>query len=444
MRGDGKRIFVLGLDGLGLTLMEKLLARKVMRSLEGLLGLGTLREMRSVLPTVSSVAWASYATGVNPGKHGIFGFLERIPDPFQLYIPNGSHLRHETIFQFLGREGLRVATIGVPMTYPPRPVNGIVVGCFLSPSLEKAVYPRRILPLVRKMGYMVDVQASKAMEDPEGFLAQLSDSLDARFRLCLHLLEAEDWDFFQLHVMETDRINHFFLAKWEDKEEPWAEMFIQWYRRLDSWIEVLVRKLIHGLENGTTELFILSDHGFCRVFGEVELNFWLRKNGYLRLGGRSSLASMERGTRAYSITPGRIYLNLKGRETMGSVEEGKEYEELRSELSERLLSIEDPRTGQAVVRRVYRKEEIYSGVFMDLAPDLIVEPVPGFDMKARTEAQSVVHEPMVTGMHTLDDAFLFLMPGELPQMKLELTDVISGIARRLGLELRWKTDGRNW
>lgn len=81
---------------------------------------------------------------------------------------------------------------------------------------------------------------------------------------------------------------------------------------------------------------------------------------------------------------------------------------------------------------------------MDLAPDLIVEPVPGFDMKARTEAQSVVHEPMVTGMHTLDDAFLFLMPGELPQMKLELTDVISGIARRLGLELRWKPDGRNW
>mgnify|MGYP001146703227 CR=1 FL=1 len=443
MRGEGKRIFVLGLDGLGLSLMEKLLAQKAMRSVEGLLSLGTLREMRSVLPTVSSVAWASYATGVNPGRHGIFGFLERIPDPFQLFIPNGSHLRHETIFQFLGRKGLRVATIGVPMTYPPRPVKGIVVGCFLSPSLEKAVYPDRILPLVREMGYMVDVHSWKAREDPEGFLAELSDSLDARFRLSLHLLEAEDWDYFQLHVMETDRINHFFLAKWEDKEEPWAERFIQWYRKLDSWIELLVQKLVDGLENGMTKLFILSDHGFCRVCGEVELNFWLSKNGYLRLGG-SSLASMERGTRAYSLTPGRIYLNLKGRETMGSVEEGKEYEELRSELSERLLSIEDPRTGQAVVRKVHRKEEIYSGAFMDLAPDLVVEPVPGFDMKARTEAQSVVHEPTITGMHTLDDAFLFFMPGELPQMKFELTDVVPGIVRRLGLELNWKTDGREW
>ncbi len=444
MIGAGKRIFVLGLDGLGLSLMERLLAQKVMRSMEGVLSLGALREMRSVLPTVSSVAWASYATGVNPGKHGIFGFIERIPDPFELFIPNGSHLRHQTIFQFLGREGLRVATIGVPMTYPPRPVNGVVVGCFLSPSLEKAVYPVRVLPLVRKMGYMVDVHSWKAREDPEGFLAELSESLDARFRLSLDLLEAEDWDFFQLHVTETDRINHFFLAKWEDKEEPWAERFIQWYRKLDSWIELLAKKLMKGLDSGTTNLFILSDHGFCRVHGEVELNLWLSKNGYLRLGGGSSLASMERSTRAYSLTPGRIYINLKGRETMGSVEEGREYEELRSELSEKLLSVQDPRTGQAVVRKVYRKEEIYSGAFMDLAPDLVVEPVPGFDMKASIEAQSVVHEPTVTGMHTLHDAFLFCVPGELPQMKFELTDVVSGLARRLGLELSWETDGRNW
>lgn len=444
MSSGSRRIFVLGLDGVGLKLLERLMAQKVLSSLGELLRLGSLREMRSVLPTVSSVAWASYATGVNPGRHGIFGFMDRIPNPFRTFIANGSHLRHTTIFETLGRAGLRVVTIGVPMSYPPRALNGVVVGCFLSPNLEKAVYPRKILPIARKMGYRVDVDVRKALQDEAAFLEELNESLDARFRLCLHFLEKEDWNFFQLHVMETDRINHFLLSRWEDGKEPWAEGFIRWYRRLDGWIGILAQELIEELEKGTTTLVILSDHGFCRVEAEIELNCWLRKNGYLKLKEKRDLASMERTSRAYSLTPGRIYINLQGRELMGSVELGKEYEELRSELSERLLSMVDPASGKSIVRKVHKREEIYWGAFLERAPDLIVEPNPGFDMKARTDAEAVFREPRVSGMHTPDDAFILCIPEELPHFKFELTDIAWGIGRRFGLKLNWTTDGRQW
>ena len=444
--GPPQRCFVLGLDGLGLGLLERLLACKAMPGLSELLGRGSLRRMRSVIPTVSSVAWASYATGVNPGMHNLFGFVDRSPNPFEIFIPNGAHLRHETIWEALSRSGKRVVSLNVPTSYPPRPINGIMVGCFLSPSLDRAVHPPRLLPLLKEMGYCLDVDAWKARRDMGGFLSDLERILDSRFQVALHLLEQEHWDFFQLHIMETDRINHFLLGQWEDGEEPWAGRFEGFYARLDSWLQRLLERLEPHLGSGEVTLLVMSDHGFCRLEAELYVNHWLEREGYLffQEGGERKPQQFLPQSRAYSLIPGRIFINLKGREDRGSVAPGGEYESLRQELLEALSSLRDPCSGKPMVRKVHRREELYRGPFLERAADLILEPEDGFDPKGNTDKTSLTGRGDICGMHTLEDAFLLRYPGGLPERDFQILDVAPGIMGIMGEANGLQTEGKPW
>ncbi len=441
-----QRCFVLGLDGLGMGLLERLLAQGAMPVLSELMRRASVSKMRSVIPTVSSVAWASYATGVNPGMHNLFGFVDREPNPFRIFIPNATHLRHETLWEALSRSGKRVAVLNVPVSFPPKPVNGVMVGCFLSPSLDKAVYPASLLPTLKEMGYGLDVDAWKARQDLGGFLDELEQILESRFEVSFWLMEQEPWDFFQLHVMETDRINHFLLGLWEDGQEPWCGRFKSFYSRLDSWLGRLLEKLQGEMEKGQLTLILMSDHGFCRLESEFQVNHWLEKQGYLFFedsAGRKLHQFLGR-SRAYSLIPGRIFINLKGREDRGSVSPGAEYQDLRKELAEALLQVRDPWSNKPMVRRVHLREEIYRGPFLDRAPDLILEPEDGFDPKANTDSSSLTSKGHISGMHTLEDAFLLRFPGELPKRDFRIQDVAPGIMSLLGQEGALHCEAKGW
>jgi predicted AlkP superfamily phosphohydrolase/phosphomutase len=132
---------VIALDGTPYTFARAMMTDGAMPNFARLLREGSLVRMHSSYPDVSGVAWSSFMTGNNPGKHGIFGFIDRRPGSYQTYIPTAQNLQGETLWELLGRHGRRVCAIGVPNSYPPRPVNGVLVGCFLSPSVEKAAYP---------------------------------------------------------------------------------------------------------------------------------------------------------------------------------------------------------------------------------------------------------------------------------------------------------------
>lgn len=441
-----QRCFVLGLDGLGMELLHKLFGQGAMPVLFELMQKAGVKRMRSVIPTVSSVAWASYATGVNPAMHNLFGFVDREPDPFRIFIPNGSHLKHETLWEALSRAGKRVISLNVPVSYPPKPLNGVMVGCFLSPSLEKAVHPPSVLPLLKEMGYSLDVDAWKARESLEAFLEDLERILESRFQVAMRLMEQEPWDFFQLHIMETDRINHFLLGLWEDKEEPWCARFKGFYSKLDSWLARLLESLQEPMEKGELTLIIMSDHGFCRLQAEFQVNFWLEKQGYLLFeqNGEKKLPQFLPKSRAYSLIPGRIFINLKGREDRGSVAPGAEYESLRQELAQALLDLRDPLSGKPMVRKVHLREEIYKGPYLDRAADLVLEPHNGFDPKGNTEVASLTQKGHIQGMHTLEDAFLLRYPGELPDRDFTIQDVAPGILGIMGQAGILHSEAEGW
>ncbi|MFQ6032153.1 MAG: alkaline phosphatase family protein, partial [Candidatus Zixiibacteriota bacterium] len=210
-RKSKRRVFVLGLDGVPYSMVSGLVAKGKgdWPNFANIFGKKSVVPMHSVIPTISSVAWSSFMTGKNPAKHNIFGFIDRVPNPFRIYIPTGKNMKSETLWEILSKNDKRVIVMNVPVTYPPRQVNGILVSGFLATDLEKATYPREISSILKDMGYIIDVDPWKAKEDKDQFLRDLFQALEKRIEVMFHFLEQEKWDFFMCHIMETDRINHF-------------------------------------------------------------------------------------------------------------------------------------------------------------------------------------------------------------------------------------------
>jgi predicted AlkP superfamily phosphohydrolase/phosphomutase len=140
------RAVVLGLDGVPHSTLLDLISRGVMPHMARLVEAGTLQRMESTLPCVSSVAWTSFRTGLNPGQHGITGFTDRRPGTYKIHFPTTKSILQHTLEEYADLTGLKVVLTGMPVNYPPVKLkNGISVGCFLAPTIEKAVCEPEVL-----------------------------------------------------------------------------------------------------------------------------------------------------------------------------------------------------------------------------------------------------------------------------------------------------------
>lgn len=391
---------MLGLDGVPYSLMKKLCSMGRIPNLQKIIDKNEMKEIKSVYPVISSVAWTGFATGVNPAEHGIFGFVDRNTVPFQMRIPTSRDRKAEPIWTTLSRDNKKVIVINVPITYPVEPVNGKMVSCFLCPNINKGTYPKELATMLKENDYIIDADAWMARTDKAGFIKQLFLAMEARFNISMELMQ-EDWDYFQLHIMETDRLMHFFWYDIEDDESEYFSEIMQFFSRLDELIGCLAEKLVDQ-----DSLIILSDHGFCGIKKEVQMNTWLKERKFLVMGDSPyDLRNYSEQSLCYSLLPGRFYINLKGREEKGSVPKER-YNQVRNMIKEQLLSLRDPETNKAVIQEVFFREEIYSGEYLKYAPDIIAQPYNGYDLKGMLENDSIFTNSELTGMHTYEDAVI--------------------------------------
>ncbi len=185
-----------------------------------------------------------------------------------------------------------------------------------------------------------------------------------------------------VYFSTTDLISHMFW-RYMDKEHPGykpeeAEKYSGVIKRTYKKMDTLLGKVMKKIDNDTT-LIVLSDHGFGPFRRYFHINRWLKDNGYLNFIDNSLGESNEffenvdfGMTKAYSLGFNGIYLNLFGREGMGTVYDGAEKEELIKALISKLEDLRDPENGKRIIKKVYRKEEIYSGKYIQDAPDLLV------------------------------------------------------------------------
>ncbi len=441
--GHRPRVVVIGLDGTPHSYLQRLLREGHMPNLARLLEEGDLARIHSVYPTVSSVAWSTYMTGVNPARHGIFGFIDRKPGTYETTIPSARMMQARTLWEHLSQAGKRVVVMNVPVTYPPRPVNGLLVGGFLSPRLEKATHPPELASRLAQLGYRVDADPWKARESKDLALQEVNDVLERRIRAMFHLMEQEEWDFFQCHIMETDRLFHFLWEEMESGHPEYAPHFLAFMQRIDQMLGQVRERL-----DDRTTLVVLSDHGFCTLKKEVYINTWLREQGWLCLEGvaegeRPRLTHLSKDTVAYSLDPGRIFIHLAGREPRGRVQPGAEYEALRKEIAAAALNLRDPDDGTPMIARVLRREEIYQGPLLEHAADLILVPVDGYDLKGPLDKPTLTFKGSeLVGMHTYDDAMLYLRGRRIAAGDWGVVDVMPTVLHLMGVPLPEGLEGR--
>ena len=175
------------------------------------------------------MSWASASTGVNPGRHGVFGFVERKPDAWELTFTNVHTIAEPQVWTHAAAAGLRSVVVNIPGTYPAQPQNGILISGFVSPLLEKSVQPPDLVPFLQENGYLIDVDLALGHRDLEAFWGQLTAHHAARTRVLSELLEREPCDLFYVAFTGTDRLHHFLWAQMERGEQPWADRFHDYY-----------------------------------------------------------------------------------------------------------------------------------------------------------------------------------------------------------------------
>jgi predicted AlkP superfamily phosphohydrolase/phosphomutase len=423
-----QRVVFIGLDGTPYTFMQRLIQEGRAPNAARIAEQGSLLRMDSIWPWVSSVAWSSMMTGVNPAKHNIFGFIDRDPATYKQFIPTSRHMKAQTLWEVLGDAGKRVIVVNVPVTYPPRQVNGILVGGFLSPSLDKAVFPPSFVPTLNSLGYIVDADPWKARESKDLALQEINAALDGRIRTLFHLVEKEEWDYLHVHVMETDRLHHFLWQQMEEGDPTYAPAFYDFYRRIDDMLGRLAAKL-----DEHTTLMWMADHGFCTIKKEVYVNRWLMDNGWLKLRNvppdrKKGLDEIDPSSVAYSLDPGRVVIRVRGREKEGSVAPGAEYQALRDEIAAAALALRDPDSGDPIFQAVFPREDLYHGPYLEQAADLILAPHDGYDPKGSLYKETLTYKgDELVGMHTYDDAMLYVGGRTIPPARFSVLNVMPTI-----------------
>jgi predicted AlkP superfamily phosphohydrolase/phosphomutase len=401
------KVCIVGLDGVPIHLLETFFSDGTMPLTAEIFRMGHLQKMKASLPEISSVSWSSFMTGVNPGKHGIYGFLHLKPGTYDITFPSFRDLKAPTLWDRLGESKKRSVVLNQPSTYPARPIPGILISGFVAIEMEKAVYPASLLPKLNELGYRIDIDTNRARTDKDFLFRDLKQTLDKEMETVQFLWKQSDWDLFEVVVTGTDRLHHFAWEALENAASPYHGAFREYYRQVDRFIAELFRLYRErtGDDRGNG-FFALSDHGFTGIYKEFYLNSWLRNEGYLKFRKLEpeQLADISEETRAFAIDPGRIHLNWKGKFPAGSVTP-LEAEDLKKAIRAKLLALEY--NGKKVVREVFLGEEIYEGPFLDPAPDLLVLTHNGFDVKGSVKQKDVFGRTVLEGMHTWDDAFFW-------------------------------------
>lgn len=398
----GSKLLVIGLDGVSHEMLAGSEGRPSLLPRMKEFFAGKTARMSVSIPEISAVSWSSFMTGTQAGEHGIFGFVDLVPGTYQYRFPDFRDLKVEPFFVELGAHDKRAVIINLPATYPARPVPGVLISGFVALDLERAVFPARYLPMLRRAGYQVDVDAGKGKERKAEFLADLHYAHKVRKQVADMLWLKEDWDVFMFTVTGTDRLQHFLYDAYADASHEFHGEFNGFFHEVD---EAAADFLERAAACPGMEVVALSDHGFGPIRSEVYLNQVLKKQGFFSLesNGVKGLPGISGRAAAFALDPSRLYVHSRGRYPRGAVAAG-DYEKVRADLKDFFSSYEIG--GRKVVRQVYLKEELYSGGHMAAAPDLVLLPEPGFDLKGGMEKDVEAGSSHFTGMHRQDNAFL--------------------------------------
>lgn len=425
-------MLVLGLDGATFDVIHPMISAGRLPNLARWIDHGVSAPLRSTRPPVTFPAWSSFMTGLDPGRHGLFDFTQKLEGEYRVRFVNARDRAGESLFSRVSRAGGRVLVLGVPATFPPEPLNGLLVPGFDAPvstgsSAESANDPALYRAIEADVGpWMRPALKEDGSATPERALDTLEDRIARKTRFSINALEklrqgGGEVDFMMVVYSESDTVGHHY---WRDHDPASPRHDAQASAQRRGAIEAVYERLDEACGE-LREAFgddaicvVLSDHGMGGAAGHVvHLNRHLCDAGLLFRTPRRRFSAdvAAKGLRDFllrvlpapvaqqlfrharavaarvestarfggfdwqrtlafseeSNTQPGVWINLRGREARGCVEPS-DYEAVRDRVIEALLSWRLP-DGGAVIAGAWRREEIYQGPYLERAPDIVTE-----------------------------------------------------------------------
>ena len=380
------KVIVIGLDcGEPSLMFDKW--RDDLPTFRRLMDKGAYGPLTSAIPCITVPAWSSMLSSKDAGTLGIYGFRNRADYSYdKLTIATGAAVKEKRVWEYLGEADKQSIVVGVPQTYPIKPINGHLISSFLTPSVQKQyTHPNELRyeidRILEGQEYDVDVRQFRT-EDKDFLLKQIYDMTEKRFKVLNYLIREKPWDFFMFVEMGVDRIHHGFW-KYHDPEHHQYEPGNKYENAIKDYyiyIDREVAKLLEAVDDDTV-ILVVSDHGAKRMDGGFCLNEWLRQEGYLvfkeELSTGNGLVKFDNKLVDWEKTTawgdggyyGRLSLNVQGREPQGLIPKA-DYEKVRTEIAIKLENMVD-HNGKPLNTICYKPEEIYKQV-RNIPSDLLI------------------------------------------------------------------------
>ncbi|MGV9141461.1 MAG: alkaline phosphatase family protein [Promethearchaeota archaeon] len=392
MAGTQKNI-IIGLDGATFELIKPWINNGELPIIKSLMEKGTYSTLKSVIPPISAPAWVSFMTGKNPGKHGVFSFID---DMGKLVSSNS--FKDETLWEILSFNKIKVGVVNVPITYPPKEVNGFLISGFLSPPNSDFTYPKNLKNEMK--GYKIDVDFARnwlfsdnrapRKVDKEKLIDEQYMVTEKRASTVIDLIKKYDPMFLTIVFKGTDNLQHYF---WDRND-----ILLEYYKKLDE----IIKRIIENYDE-KSNIFIISDHGFGpSAEKKFHINTWLRDLGLLktkenlkdllinkalqlayRINQKIKLSSMipEKSVkRAEKQFEQQIdYEKSKAFVVKGSLKGiYTDSNKTREFILEKLSKLKDAETGETIIEKAWKKEDVYFGPYLKDIPDIILLQNPKY------------------------------------------------------------------
>jgi len=476
-----KKILIIGIDGGTPDLIKKFTLSGELPFFKKLMEEGCSGELKSTVPALTPPAWTSSFTGVNPGKHNIFDFFVFDKNSKSLRLLSSMDRKYPAIWEILSYHNIKCGFYNVPCSYPVDKVNGFMVSGMATPAKSASyAYPEEVEEYVQKEKNGKFGASTFHLEKGNRvkFLEEIYEITEIDEKISVELMKKIN-PLVMMHIYdESDRVMHFY---WHDFDEShpkyvdgtkFKDEILRYYRRIEKGIQNFLK------EFGDCDLIIYSDHGFGPLYKDVYVNKLLHKWGYLKVNEYAEDVLKKSPIKKVlkSVVPPKIrkflrenikssplanplgfidftkssavFTSVSGRSVV--ILDEKRKNEIANELKERFMNYIDEETQNRPFVKVWKKEEVYKGEWLENAPDLILEEDGRYAFKTDWSLYEEIkvssqYGAIKSGSHR-KNGFLILYGNSFEQKEkieeAEIVDICPTILYLLGLPVGLTMDGK--